>query len=100
MREHEVALQAREIGIGNTHRGELPETRVDAVDRLALADDRLDRSRSRLDGRPAALVERDGRPVIDRSPICERHGAGADGDYGGHRERPPLPACVPWPSPG
>ena len=42
VREHEVALQRRELVGGDAHVRELAEAGVDAVDRLALGDDRVD----------------------------------------------------------
>ena len=59
MREHDVALERREIGGADAHAGELSEAGVDAVDRLALRDDGLDGPGAGLDGGAAILIERD-----------------------------------------
>ena len=57
MREHDVALQRREIVGRDAHAGELAEAGIDAVDRLAAGDDGVDRPRARLDRRPGGGVE-------------------------------------------
>ena len=51
MREHDVALERREIGGADAHARELSEAGVDAVDRLALGDDGLDGPGAGLDAR-------------------------------------------------
>ena len=60
VRQHEVALQLREVAVRDAHRGELSEAGVDAVDRLVPREDRVDRRRPGLDRGAAAVVERDG----------------------------------------
>ena len=84
MREHEIALQRREVRLADAHARELPEARVDAVDGLALRHDGLDRPGSRLDLAPAALVERDGGAAIDPAPVGKTDGAGDQHDILGH----------------
>ena len=73
MREHDVALQAREIGRLDAHAGELAEAGVDAVDGLALGDDGGHRARGCLDRGRRSGIERDVRAPVDRPPIVEAH---------------------------
>jgi hypothetical protein len=42
MRQNQLALQRREVLVGNAHRGELPEAGVDPVDGRVASQDRLD----------------------------------------------------------
>src|SRR5829696_7841226 len=88
VRQHELALQLREILVRDAHRGELSEAGVDAVDRRVLRQDRVDRRGPGLDRGAAALVEQDGRAEIDCAPIGERHRAGAEEDGWRHRACP------------
>ena len=85
VREHDVALERGEIVRGDVNAGQLPESGVDAVDRLTLRDDRLDRARTRLDRRHGGGIEPDPGAVGDGAPIGERNAAGRQGD----RHRPP-----------
>ncbi len=56
VRQHQIALQRFEIAIGDPHIGELAEAGIDAVDGLALGDDRGHRR-----GGPVDLREHFGR---------------------------------------
>ena len=73
MRQHDVALERREIRVGDADRGELPEAGVDAVDRVAPGDDGLHGGGGRLDGGAAATVERE-PPRRDRSRASSARG--------------------------
>ena len=76
MREHDVALERREIGGADAHARELSEAGVDAIDRLALGDDGLDGLGAGLDGGAAILIERDLGAEIDAAPVGQGDGAG------------------------
>ena len=65
----------REIVALDADGGELSEAGVDAVDRLALRDDRLDGRGGGLDGGAAGGIERGGRAEIDAPPVGERRAA-------------------------
>ena len=67
-----LRLQPGQIGRFDAHAGELAEARVDAVDRLALGDDRLDRPGAGLDGRCARRIEGDLGTGVDGAPVAER----------------------------
>ncbi len=53
VRQHDVALKLREIGLIDPHAGELAEAGVDSVDRLAAGEDALDRRGARRNFLPA-----------------------------------------------
>ncbi|CAM5625032.1 hypothetical protein MAUB1S_10657 [Mycolicibacterium aubagnense] len=81
MRQHDVALQRFEIGGGNAHAGELTETGIDAVDRLALGDDAFDRLGAGLDRSLAGRVERRRGATIDGTPVSQRGIAGLQYEF-------------------
>jgi len=84
MAENEIALKGRQVGITDMRARQFPEAGVDTVDRRVLREDGVDRRRPGLDRGAAALVEQDRRAEIDRAPIGERHGAGAEEDARTH----------------
>ena len=88
MRQHDVALQGREVGAGNADGSEFPETRVDAVNRIALGHDGRHHGGRGLDPRPARLVEHRVGTEIDVPPEVERDRTGYD-DPGFHFDLPP-----------
>ena len=85
VREHEIALEYGEIAALDLHARELSEAGVDAVDRLALGDDRGDRPRARLDRRATRRVEACRSAAIDLAPKGEGHGTRNERDGGVHR---------------
>jgi hypothetical protein len=76
MRQHDVALERGEVGRRDMDVRELAEAGVDAIDRLALGDDRRDGRRRPLDDRLAGGIERGHRAAIDRAPVAQSHHAG------------------------
>jgi len=88
MGQDEIALQRREIRVGDAHRGQLTEAGVDAVHRLVPREDRLDCARAGVDGRSAARIKGDRRAEVDGTPPFKAHRTGADGDRAA--SHPPL----------
>ena len=84
MRKHDVALQPREVRLGDANAGEFAEAGIHAIDRLALAHDARDRRGARLDPRPAGGIEDRAGAAVDRAPIREGRRAGIEEDVG-HR---------------
>lgn len=74
--KHEVALQRFQIRFGDPHRRELAEAGVDAVDRVALGDDRLDRPGPGVDLRAARFVEPAAGAEVDLPPGRQRNRPG------------------------
>ena len=78
VREHDVALERREIGGLDAHAGELPEAGVDAVDGLALGDDAgHGRGAAASTPAPAGRIERAARAAVDGAPLRQRHASRA-----------------------
>ena len=72
VRAHEVLLQVGEFVLLDPHLGELPETRVDAVDRRALGDHIADRGGGFVDPAPGALAQLDAqRSAPDFAQLSE-----------------------------
>ena len=73
VRQHDVALQRREVVAGDAHARELAEAGVDAVDRLAPRDDGVDRPRrSRSTAAAHAGSSADAGAAVDRAPVGKR----------------------------
>jgi hypothetical protein len=72
MRQHDVALEHREIGSGNADAGELSEAGVDAVDRLSLGQDRRHRGGGALDGAVGRRIEADRNAAVNLPPRGQR----------------------------
>jgi hypothetical protein len=72
MRQHDIALERREIGGADAHAGELAEAGIDAVDRRAARDDGFDCAGARLDRRQRGGIEPGGGAVGYGAPVGER----------------------------
>src|SRR5436309_15172192 len=73
MRKYDVSLQRPEITIWDAHGGELPETRVDPVDRFAARHDGLNGPGAYLHCRNRSGIERHGGARENRAPVAQRH---------------------------
>jgi len=76
MRQHDVLLQGDQILGGDADAGELPETGIDAIDRLAPRHDPRDRIGAGLNARMMPRIELRRSAAIDRAPVGQRHRTG------------------------
>ncbi|MGB8205922.1 MAG: hypothetical protein WCE83_14730, partial [Candidatus Baltobacteraceae bacterium] len=76
MGEHDIDLELAQVGRGDRDAGELAEAGVDAVDRVALGDDRLDRPGPGVDLRAARFVEPAAGAEVDLPPGRQRNRPG------------------------
>ncbi len=83
VRQYDVPLQSVEVGGPDPDARQLPETSVDAVNRLAFRDDCPHSFGSGLDARAARLVECEGAAAIDVAHAVKCDASG-NKRYGGH----------------
>ena len=95
MREDEIALQRREIGLADPRSGELAESGIHAVDRPAFGERAIEEIVARFDIVPSRGVELDsGAPARNPAQRGKRDSARHDRDDAGGSpwvHRPPTP---------